>query len=92
MQILINIMNTLLLPFYFVWFIFRFIYNIVFFIPITLSTICENIMGDSFFCRIMNPDYIFTNTIFNLLSWIIVVYLFINIRNAYLEWKNKKMR
>ena len=85
-----SILNILFLPFYFIYYIFRIVYNIIFFIPITLSNVCENLMGESFFCNVMNPDYIFSNTLQTLFLWTIIVYASIHIRTSYLEWKKHK--
>lgn len=79
--------RTLLFPFRAVFGIAYYVYRIIFFIQLFLSGQCEQIFGDGYGCRILNPDYIFTSVIKQLLLLSLIGYLAYLIYQYYASWQ-----
>jgi hypothetical protein len=57
-----------------------------------MNAICENLMGENTFCKILDPDYVFFNIVIYLIGWCILGYLFVKIKNEYIKWKNTRKK
>ena len=86
---IIGFMKVLFLPFIILSSILNIIYRSFFFVHIWLNSTCVSIFGNGFGCKILNPDYVFFYLLKNLIIISFLIYIALEIYNAYVLWSNK---
>jgi len=84
--ILYNILRPIFLPFTLLFSFIRTIYNIVFLLQITMSDACVSVVGDTYYCNILNPSYVFTSITSNFIIWTIAAYICLSLYEIYLNY------
>jgi hypothetical protein len=88
-KLVYNFLYLLLLPINLIFQLLYFLFRVIFSFQFILSDSCNHLFGSGFGCDILNPIYIFTNAVTNLLIVTSIVFIGIKTYEAYKLYDKK---